>query len=83
MCSSDLHTCSDGCKDVFDAEPQKYAQAWLPVHQIFQGNCGGATIPDVLNYYKLANGIDNMDYVGSPDEKTWSEWHGAKSREAV
>ena len=29
----------DGCKDIFDYEPEKYVQAWLPVHQIYQGNC--------------------------------------------
>ncbi len=33
------HFCSDHCKDIFDGEPQKYVQAWLPVHQIYQGNC--------------------------------------------
>ena len=33
--------CSDGCKWIFDREPEKYVQAWLPVHQIYQGNCGG------------------------------------------
>ncbi|MDP1329374.1 YHS domain-containing protein, partial [Klebsiella pneumoniae] len=34
------HFCSDGCKDIFDDEPEKFVQSWLPVHQIFQGNCG-------------------------------------------
>ena len=46
------HFCSDGCKDIFDGEPEKFVQAWLPVQQIFQGNCGGATVPDVLNWYQ-------------------------------
>ena len=31
--------CSDGCKWIFEREPEKYVQAWLPVHQIYQGNC--------------------------------------------
>jgi phenol hydroxylase P3 protein len=35
------HFCSDGCRDIFLDEPEKYVQAWLPVHQIYQGNCGG------------------------------------------
>ncbi len=35
------HTCSDGCHDIFEREPEKYVQAWLPVNQILQGNCGG------------------------------------------
>ena len=34
------HCCSDGCKHIFDNEPEKYSQAWLPVHQILPGgNC--------------------------------------------
>ena len=76
------HTCSDGCKDIFDNEPEKYSQAWLPVHQIFQGNCGGATIEEVLKWYKLNLGADNLDQAGSPDQKMWDEWMAARSRVA-
>ena len=76
------HFCSDGCKDIFDNEPEKYVQAWLPVHQIYQGNCGGATVPDVLAWYKMNVGADNMDYVGSPDEKLWNEWHAKQALKA-
>ena len=72
------HFCSDGCKDIFDHEPEKYVQSWLPVHQIFQGNCGGATVPDVLAWYHLNMGADNMPYEGSPEERLWSAWHGGK-----
>jgi len=68
------HTCSDGCKDIFDYEPEKYIQAWLPVHQIYQGNCGGAEVADVLKWYNMNLGADNMDYKGSPDQKLWDEW---------
>jgi phenol 2-monooxygenase P3 subunit (EC 1.14.13.7) len=66
--------CSDGCKNIFDHEPEKYVQAWLPVHQIFQGNCGGATIPDVLAWYKMTPD-DGGEYLGSLDNKNWLEWH--------
>ena len=66
--------CSDGCKDIFDGEPEKYVHSWLPVHQIFQGNCGGPTVPEVLDWYHLKVGEDNMDYQGSPDQKLWDEW---------
>ncbi|HVZ00152.1 MAG TPA: aromatic/alkene/methane monooxygenase hydroxylase/oxygenase subunit alpha [Dongiaceae bacterium] len=76
------HFCSDGCKDIFDQEPEKYAQSWLPVHQIFQGHCGGATVPDVLAYYNMNVGADNMDYQGSPDQKLWDEWQAARLRVA-
>ena len=37
-------------------------QAWLPVHQILQGNCGGPEMADVLSeFYKINVGVDNMD----------------------
>jgi phenol hydroxylase P3 protein len=73
------HTCSDGCKDIFDHEPEKYAQAWLPVHQIFQGNCGGPTVPDVLKWYHINQDEDNMEYHGSPDHKRWCGWKNGKA----
>ncbi|MBK6888342.1 MAG: YHS domain-containing protein [Tetrasphaera sp.] len=66
--------CSDGCKNIFDHEPEKYVQAWLPVHQIFQGNCGGASIPDVLAWYRM-NPEDGGEYLGSTDHQNWLAWH--------
>jgi phenol hydroxylase P3 protein len=68
------NTCSDGCKWIFDREPWKYRQAWLPVHQIYQGNCGGPTIPDVLKWYNLQPG-DGGEYLDSTDAKNWAAWH--------
>jgi phenol hydroxylase P3 protein len=70
------HFCSDGCKDIFTNEAEKYVQAWMPVHQILKGNCGGATVPEVLAWYHMNLGADNMDYAGSPDELRWREWAG-------
>lgn len=70
------HFCSDGCRDIFEHEPEKYIQAWLPVHQIYQGHCGGATVPEVLDWYHLANGTDNLDYSVSPDRSNWERWSG-------
>ena len=71
------HFCSDGCCDIFKEEPEKYVQAWLPVHQIFQGNCGGPEVGDILkDYYKMNVGVDNMDIKGSPDEVRWNKWKG-------
>ena len=72
------HFCSDGCQYIFDHEPEKYIQAWLPVHQIFQGNCGGAEIPDVLGWYHLNLGADNNAYEGSPEEQLWNEWMASR-----
>lgn len=66
--------CSDGCQWVFDREPEKYVQAWLPVHQIFQGTCGGPSVPEVLAWYGLEDG-DAGEYRGSRDERNWANWH--------
>ena len=73
--------CSDGCQWIFDREPTKYRQSWLPVHQIFQGNCGGPTLPDVAAWYGLQPG-DGGEYLGSPDNLNWLEWHGQTPKEA-
>nr|BAH89591.1 methane/phenol/toluene hydroxylase [uncultured bacterium] len=71
------HFCSDGCKTIFDNEPEKYVHSWLPVQQIFQGNCGGADVETVLkDYYRLNMGADNMEFVGSPDDQRWKSWKG-------
>jgi len=70
-----FNTCSDGCKWIFDREPQKYVQAWLPVHQIYQGNCGGASVPEVLNWYGIEDGVDNGEYLTSRDRISWDDWH--------
>ena len=68
------HFCSDGCADIFNDEPEKYIQAWLPVHQIYQGNCDGSNVSEVVsNYYNMNLGQDNLDYEGSPDQKRWQE----------
>jgi phenol hydroxylase P3 protein len=78
------HTCSDGCKHIFDNEPEKYVQAWLPVQQIFQGNCfnpgvdptaeGFDPIAAVLDYYHIVAGRDNLDFDGSEDQKNFEAW---------
>ncbi len=73
--SDKYHTCSDGCKEIFDHEPEKYTHAWIPPHQIFQGNCGGAEISDVLKYYNF-NPEDGGEYHGSADEQMWKSAHG-------
>ncbi|NIB42231.1 YHS domain-containing protein [Pseudomaricurvus alkylphenolicus] len=70
------HTCSDGCKDIFDHEPEKYIQAWLPVHQIFQGNCGGGSLEEVLDWYRLNQGVENVKYHLSEDFSNWKKWKG-------
>ncbi|RMF09082.1 MAG: YHS domain-containing protein [Alphaproteobacteria bacterium] len=76
------HFCSDGCKDIFDYEPEKYIQSWLPVHQIYQGNCGGAELGQVLDWYHINQGADNLDYDGSPDQQLWDKWMSDRKKAA-
>ena len=81
-----FHFCSDHCKEIFDHEPQKYVQAWLPVHQIHQGNCfppdadptaeGFDPLAAVLDYYAVQMGRDNLDFEGSEDQKNFAAWRG-------
>ena len=66
--------CSDHCKWIFDREPEKYVQAWMPVHQIYLGNCGGPTIPDVLAWYGYVDG-DSGEMIGNVDHTNWKKWH--------
>lgn len=81
-----FHFCSDHCKEIFDHEPQKYVQAWLPVHQIYQGNCfppdadpsaeGFDPLAAVLDYYEVQMDRDNLDFDGSEDQKNFAAWRG-------
>jgi phenol/toluene 2-monooxygenase (NADH) P3/A3 len=78
------HFCSDGCKSIFDHEPEKYVQSWLPVQQIYQGNCFTPEadpskadfnpLAEVLKWYRLEFGRDNLDYEVSQDKKNFEEW---------
>ena len=78
------HTCSDGCKNIFDYEPEKYVQAWLPVQQIYQGNCFGPDadptaadfnpLLEVIKWYRMNVGVDNSPYEGSRDQQNFQAW---------
>lgn len=86
------HFCSDHCKEIFDHEPEKYVQAWMPVHQIYQGNCfnpgvdptvkGFEPLAAVLDYYHLNFGRDNLDFEGSEDQKNFDTWRGVAAKSA-
>lgn len=85
------HFCSDGCKDIFEHEPEKYVQSWLPVHQIFQGNCFKPDVdpasPDfdpiaaVLDWYDIKPGSDNMEFEGSEDQRNFATWRGESAEQ--
>ncbi len=67
--------CSDGCRDIFNNEPEKYCQAYIPPQQIYQGNCGGATdIWEYAEWLHLDKGVDTAEYNGSPDALNWRKW---------
>ena len=61
-------------------------QAWLPVHQIYQGSCypddinpaspGDSPVREVLRYYGVQAGADNGDYSTSADRKNFARWMG-------
>jgi phenol/toluene 2-monooxygenase (NADH) P3/A3 len=69
------HCCSDGCRDIFEREPEKYVQALIPPQQVYRGEAGGAT--DIFQYaawLHLEAGVDTGEYHGSPDERNWQAW---------
>jgi len=70
------HFCSDGCRQVFDHEPEKFVQAWLPMPQLFQGTCGGGGIEAWMDWVNLKNGVDNGDFEGSQDQRNFQKWKG-------
>jgi phenol hydroxylase P3 protein len=81
-----FHFCSQGCKDIFCDEPEKYVHAWLPVHQIYQGNCflpeADPSSPDfnpmieALKYMGIRPGVDGGDFATCQDARNWWEWTG-------
>ncbi len=80
------HFCSGHCKEIFDDEPRKYAQAWLPVHQIYQGSCypedinpaspGDSPVREVLRFYGVEGGKDNGEFASSADRRHFADWSG-------
>ncbi len=80
------HFCSDHCCEIFEHEPRKYSQAWLPVHQIYQGTCypddinpaspGDSPVREVMRYYEVNAGEDNGEFASSKDRKHFRDWSG-------
>ena len=67
------HFCSEGCQHIFEDEPEKYVQAWLPMPQLFQDPIGG-DLAAWMDWVSLRNGTDNGDYDGSEDQKNFDAW---------
>jgi phenol hydroxylase P3 protein len=87
------HFCSNHCQEIFDYEPRKYVQSWLPVHQIYQGNCypddinpaspGDSPVREVLRFYGVKGGEDNGDFNTSQDKSNFSKWRGKDAPEGA
>jgi phenol/toluene 2-monooxygenase (NADH) P3/A3 len=69
------HFCSDGCQHIFEHEPEKYVQAWLPMPQLFQEPVNG-DLGEWMKWVSLLDGKDNGDYAGSEDQKNFETWRG-------
>jgi len=67
------HFCSEGCQHIFEDEPEKYVQAWLPMPQLFQDPIGG-DLAAWMDWVGLRNGKDNGDFDGSEDQKNFDAW---------
>jgi phenol hydroxylase P3 protein len=67
------HFCSDHCQEIFDREPEKYIQAWLPMPALFQDPLNG-DIGSWMNWVNLHDGVDNGDYAGSQDQHNFEQW---------
>ena len=80
------HFWSDHCKEIFEHEPKKYVQAWIPVHQIYQGSCypdeinpaspGDSPVREVIRYYGINGGEDNGEFSSSEDRQHFRQWSG-------
>lgn len=73
------HFCSDGCQEIFEHEPEKYIQAWLPMPQLFQDPVRG-DLGAWMDWAGLRDGFDNGDYVGSHDQANFEKWRGMATR---
>lgn len=70
------HFCSDHCQTIFEREPEKYIQAWLPMPALFRAPFEG-DVGAWMQWVGINPGIDNGDYDGSDDQKNFEAWRGA------
>ena len=67
------HFCSDGCKDIFDNEPEKYIQAWLPMPALMRDPVDG-DLGAWMDWAHLQDGVDNGDFNASQDKANFERW---------
>ena len=51
----------------------------MPTNQLYRGNLGGPTIPEVVAWFGIDEGVQNHDYLMSGDARSWEEWHATGS----
>ena len=76
------HFCSDHCRAIFMAEPEKYKQARIPIEQICQGATAVGAAgqpafdpwPAMLADCKVESGVDNLDFEDSMDRRNFDAW---------
>ena len=71
--------CSQGCLDIFNREPEKYCQAYIPPQQIYQGNCGGASLEDYRRWLHIKD-EETGEYYGSEDHVMWEQWQAQAAK---
>ncbi len=66
------HFCSDGCQHVFEQEPEKYVQAWLPMPALMQEPLKGdlAAWMEWVSLEPTAAG----EYANSEDKANFEKW---------
>jgi phenol/toluene 2-monooxygenase (NADH) P3/A3 len=69
----EYHFCSPGCKDIFDSEPERYAQHWMPVDAILAGEAGSADPKDLFRWWGF-DPSEGGEYYGSRDHQRWLEY---------
>ena len=74
--------CSDHCMDIFNYEPEKYVQAYLPMNQIFQAPFFG-DLDAWMDWVDLKDGVDNGDYQFSEDKKNFDKWRNEATSNSV
>jgi phenol hydroxylase P3 protein len=59
--------------DIFNDEPEKYVQSWLPMPHLFQAPNFG-DVGQWMAWVGLVPGQDNGDYQGSRDQASFEAW---------
>jgi phenol/toluene 2-monooxygenase (NADH) P3/A3 len=81
--------CSQHCKEIFEAQPEKYLQAHCATHAIYKDRLDlkprGPSLPEqvgpselfgLTKRFGLNDGQDNGEFEGSQDQRNFDDWRG-------